>query len=199
MRYIRKTLKTEHLILRRPYLTDIDDLFVCTSNPNVTKYEGWRKHNSPMETLNFVNSLMECMELKCCNDYVIVEKESDRAIGIINLHDIDYEKDEGYIGYWIAEDCWHKGYATEAVAAFIGFMTKECKVRKILALCHPLNVYSAKALVKNGFEKLGTRPCNDFLKREDETYTETADFYGYTPPRGLFAGFISEILRKNNR
>lgn len=187
MKFKHKTLKTERLILRRPLLTDAEDLFVCTGNPAVSRYEGWRRHASPFETLNFVNNLILCYDEGFCYDFVIEEKATGRAIGVINLHDIDFTKDIGYIGYWLAEDVWGKGYGTEAATAFVDFFMKKAGIKVIYALCHPKNVGSYRLLEKIGFVPDGEKADTYFASRTDDTQTDLLlrfklsfdDFFSY--------------------
>ncbi len=171
LKFKHKTINTQRLKLRRPLLFDAEDLFVCTSNPNVVKYEGWRRHASPFETLNFVNNLMLCYDEGFCYDFIIEEKDSGRAVGVINLHDIDFTKDIGYIGYWLAEDVWGKGYGTEAARAFVEFFFKKAGINVIYALCHPKNTASYKLLEKIGFLPDGEKEDSYFAEREDDTKT----------------------------
>jgi len=177
LRFKHKTIKTERLKLRRPLLFDTDDLFICTSNPNVVKYEGWRRHASPFETLNFVNNLMACYDEGFCYDFIIEEKATGRAIGAINLHDIDFTKNIGYIGYWLAEDTWGKGYGTEAAKAFVDFFMRKVGFDTIYALCHPKNEASYRLLEKVGFIHIGEKPDSYFAQREDETKTDSLLLY----------------------
>jgi len=180
LKFKHRTIKTDRLKLRRPLLFDAEDLFVCTGNPNVCKYEGWRKHNSPFETMNFVNNLMLCYDEGFCYDFIVEEKSSGRAIGVINLHDIDFTKDIGYIGYWFAEDVWGKGYGTESASAFVDFFMRVAGIKTIYALCHPKNTASCRVLEKIGFVYDGEKKDDYFILRTDETKTDVLLRYKLT-------------------
>lgn len=168
-----RSLITSRLKLRRPYLSDTDDLFLCTGNPRVTRYEGWKPHGSPMETFAFLNNLCCLYDDGFCYDFIIEEKRTRRAVGAINLHDIDFTKDVGYIGYWLAEDVWGMGYGSEAAAAFVSYFLKKARIREIRALCHPQNIASRKILEKTGFTFIGEKEDSAFRDRPDETRSDT--------------------------
>lgn len=152
------TLKTKCLTLRRPYLTDVDDIFRCTGDINVCRFENWDVHKSEIETLSFINSLMCRFDENTCTDWIIERKKDKHAIGMINLHNIDKEEKTAEIGYWIARDCWGNNYATEAVSSLLNFAFKNLKLTCIYGLCHNQNKASLRVMEKCGMT---------FLRSED--------------------------------
>lgn len=62
---------------------------------------------------------------------------------------------EAEIGYEIAPDQWGRGYASEAVAAIVGFGIETLRVHRITAWLVADNVASARVLEKNGFQLEG--------------------------------------------
>jgi RimJ/RimL family protein N-acetyltransferase len=67
---------------------------------------------------------------------------------------VPMDNDEWEIGYHIAKAYAGKGYATEAVKAFMPVVMKELGITEILGICVVENVASIKVLEKTGFEKL---------------------------------------------
>lgn len=59
------------------------------------------------------------------------------------------------IGYFLAEDNWGKGIATESVEMLVKFLFEEVNVNRIQAEVMPANEVSKKVLLKNGFMKEG--------------------------------------------
>lgn len=59
------------------------------------------------------------------------------------------------IGYFLAEDYWGKGIATESVRMVVKFLFEEVNVNRIQAEVMPVNEVSKKVLLKNGFIKEG--------------------------------------------
>ncbi|MET3196689.1 RimJ/RimL family protein N-acetyltransferase [Bacillus sp. OAE603] len=60
------------------------------------------------------------------------------------------------IGYYLAEEYWGCGIATEAVSVLLAFLFNEGNVNRIQAEVMPQNELSKKVLQKNGFLKEGT-------------------------------------------
>lgn len=57
------------------------------------------------------------------------------------------------VGYHIAKAYAGKGYATEAVKAFLPVVMKELNISEILGICVSENISSIKVLEKTGFTK----------------------------------------------
>ncbi|PGA65448.1 GNAT family N-acetyltransferase [Bacillus pseudomycoides] len=103
----------------------------------------------------------------------IVSKESREIIGTITLR-IDKNNNRGELGYWIGQDYWGKGFATEAVNRIIHFGFIELDLNKIWASAISRNRSSIKVLKKSGLRKEGTLRQNRLLL---DTY-EDVDVYG---------------------
>ena len=72
-------------------------------------------------------------------------------IGYVQAVPMDDDKWE--VGYHIAKAYAGKGYATEAVKAFLAVVMKELEISEILGICVAENIASIKVLEKAGFEK----------------------------------------------
>lgn len=72
-------------------------------------------------------------------------------IGYVQAVPMDDDKWE--IGYHIAKAYTGKGYATEAVKAFLPVIMKKLDISEMLGICVAENAASIKVLEKAGFEK----------------------------------------------
>jgi RimJ/RimL family protein N-acetyltransferase len=72
----------------------------------------------------------------------------DRVAGNINTFEIDGQR---FIGYWIGQDCWGRGIASQAVAQ----MLKIDPHRPLRAYVAAENIGSIRALQRSGFVKIG--------------------------------------------
>ena len=72
-------------------------------------------------------------------------------IGYVQAVPMDDDKWE--VGYHIAQKYADKGYATEAVKAFLPIIMKELGITEILGICVAENIASIKVLEKVGFIK----------------------------------------------
>ena len=78
-----------------------------------------------------------------------VDGKPGGSIGV-TLKDDVYKK-TAEIGYFIAEEYWGKGAATEAIKQMVSFVQKEFDIVRIYAEVFEFNRASMKALEKNGF------------------------------------------------
>ena len=82
---------------------------------------------------------------------VIQEKATHKIIGNISLYQEDSRSKS--ITIWLMQDCWNKGYGTEAVSQTIEEL-KKTDLECIYATCDERNVSASKVLEKCGFELL---------------------------------------------
>ncbi len=80
------------------------------------------------------------------------DNENDKNIGYVQLCKLDDGNWE--IGYHIAKDFTGKGYATEAVKAFIPVMTKKLNLNAVYGICLAENTASVRVLEKCGFTQI---------------------------------------------
>lgn len=76
-------------------------------------------------------------------------------VGIIETMDLNQKVNVVTIGYFLAEEHWGKGIATEAVSTLVKFLFEEIDINRIQAEVMPANEVSKKVLLKNGFIKEG--------------------------------------------
>lgn len=67
---------------------------------------------------------------------------------------VPMDDDQWEVGYHIAKAYAGKGYATEAVIAFLPVIMKELNITEILGICIAENIASIKVLEKAGFVKV---------------------------------------------
>ena len=83
--------------------------------------------------------------------YPIITNDS-KNIGYIQLCQIDDGSWE--IGYHIAKQFTGKGYATEAVKAFLPAMAKKLNIKEVYGICLAENTASVRVLEKCGFVQI---------------------------------------------
>lgn len=83
--------------------------------------------------------------------YPVLRKEDVENLGYVQLVPIE----EGWeIGYHIAQTYTGRGYAAEAVRAFLPVMMKKLGLREVLGVCVAENAASRRVMEKCGFMKL---------------------------------------------
>ena len=63
----------------------------------------------------------------------------------------------GHVGYWLGEQYWDRGIATEVIAGFLVYIWETFDVKRLQAEVFAWNPASARVLEKNGFVREGTR------------------------------------------
>lgn len=82
--------------------------------------------------------------------YAVLTKAGGENVGYVQMAPI--EGDRWEIGYHIAKRCTGKGYATEAVRAFLPEMAKRLGIDEVYGVCLKDNAASRRVLMKCGFE-----------------------------------------------
>lgn len=108
-------------------------------------------------------------------DLGIFDSISERLIGKIALHSVDYGiQRSAYVSYWLDEEEQSKGYMTEALATIISFAFEEASLHRINLKIGEGNKASSKLAKKLGFKKEGTERKSLFI---DGKWLD-ADIYG---------------------
>jgi RimJ/RimL family protein N-acetyltransferase len=154
MKKAPERLATDRLVLRRPRAKDADAIFArYASDPEVTRFLGWRTHRSVADTKAFLGFSDAEWGRWPCGPYLLRARHDDTLLGSTGLaFETSYRAATGYV---LAKDAWGKGYATEALQAVVG-VARSVGVRRLYAICHTEHPASRRVLEKNGFLCEGT-------------------------------------------
>ncbi|MEH7356092.1 GNAT family protein, partial [Neobacillus drentensis] len=103
----------------------------------------------------------------------ITDKERGELYGAIALSN-NQKFNNGEIAYWIGEEFWGKGYATEAAQAILQFAFDEKQYHKLFARYFNSNPASGRVLQKLGMKKEGI--LIDHVRKENRY--EDLIYYG---------------------
>lgn len=84
--------------------------------------------------------------------YPIIKNDDGENIGYVQLCKLD--DGDWEIGYHIAKRFTGKGYATEAVKAFLPVMAKKLNIKEVFGICLAENIASVCVLGKCGFVQI---------------------------------------------
>ena len=84
--------------------------------------------------------------------YPVITNNEGKNIGYVQLCKLDEGTWE--IGYHIAKNFTGKGYATEAVKAFLPAMAKKLNIEEVYGICLTENTASVRVLKKCGFTQI---------------------------------------------
>ncbi|MEK5232190.1 GNAT family protein [Lysinibacillus sp. FSL K6-0232] len=150
------TLSSANLELKKIEDAHIEELFAIYDNDNVFEFCGIIPKHNRQTVQKMIGHFERDYQKKSRIKWGIFEKsQQEKLVGIIEAMDFQQKINMVTIGYYLAEDAWGKGIATEAVATIVKFLLEEVQINRIQAEVMPLNEASKKVLVKNGFLKEG--------------------------------------------
>lgn len=169
-------IETERLILRRFALEDADCMYEnWASDDAVTKFLVWPAHTSVDVTKRVLSGWIDGYQNKNKYEWCIELKESGEPIGSIGVAGINEKIWSAEIGYCIGRKFWHRGIATEALAAVMKFLIDEVGFRRIECRHDVKNPYSGEVMKKCGLKYEGTKIQGDW----DNSGICDCAFYGY--------------------
>lgn len=164
---------TFRLCLRKFTLQDTRDYFQIFSNPNICKFDDFE----PISLDKARSDVGRIVANYAVSDYKVDGDENEYAVElkgrrkVIGVLFAKQEQGSIYVGYHFNEKFHGKGYALEAMTAFIFWLHKNTG-REILAVTDTRNERSINLLLNMGFEFVRTvtkmiddRPVNEFLYR----------------------------------
>ena len=87
--------------------------------------------------------------------FAVTARADGQLVGSVGLRDIDREHSQAEMGFWIAVDCWGRGYATEGAQALLRFGFEALKLNRIYAHHMLRNPASGRVLEKIGMRQEG--------------------------------------------
>jgi RimJ/RimL family protein N-acetyltransferase len=149
-------LSLTHAVIRPFSETDIESLAARINNRNVAANMLLIPH--PYTLADARSFLTTCFSESECSNFAIADNTG--VIGGIGLKRAvpgfqDVQAHVAEIGYWLAEEYWNRGIATEAVVAFTEWGFRALGLRRICAAVFARNAASARVLEKAGYEYEG--------------------------------------------
>jgi RimJ/RimL family protein N-acetyltransferase len=146
-------VETDRLILRRPLRRDADAIFAgYASDPEATRYLGWRRHRSVQDTLHFLDFSASEWTHSPGGPYLIEVRASGQVIGSTGFaFETEYRASTGYV---LSRGSWGRGYASEALRGIVG-VSAAAGIVRLQAQCHVDHDVSARVLEKCGFVREG--------------------------------------------
>ena len=147
-------IETARLLLSRPEASHAAAIFGrYASDPDVTRFLGWPRHQSVADTQAFLTFSAQESERWPAGPYLIWSRSDGQLLGGTGF---GFETpEEAVTGYVLAKDAWGQGYATEALTAVVD-VARQISVRRLYALCHPEHRASLRVLEKCSFVRDGS-------------------------------------------
>lgn len=144
-------IKTERLVITKFTLDMVEAVHINSldeDNRRFTPDEVFETVEDAKDTVEFLMSVYESGDGPLVYPVLLLDGTN---IGYVQA--VPMDNDEWEIGYHIAKSFAGKGYATEAVKAFLPVVMNELNIREILGISVAENIASIKVLEKVGFTK----------------------------------------------
>ena len=147
-------LETERLLLEDWQADDWRAFRYIAANPQVMRFIGDGQIWDDERIQNWVRRQIDNQARYSFALWKLVEKTSQRLIGFCGLQFLA-QTGEVEIGWWLAEDCWGRGLATEAAKGVLSYGFATFSFKRVIAIAHPDNAASINIMKKLGmtFEK----------------------------------------------
>ncbi|MDQ0361754.1 GNAT family N-acetyltransferase [Breznakia pachnodae] len=162
---------TQRLEIRRFKNDDLNDIYNYLSDPEVVKYEPYKKLNKKQ-----CSEYLDAMISE--NDFwAIVLRKTNAVIGQVYLANSSPYLWE--LGYVFNSKYQHKGYASEAVTRLLHYVFEEQDAHRVSAHCNVKNKASWKLLERIGFRREGHFLQNVYFFTDEENQPLWQDTYEY--------------------
>ena len=152
-------IKTEHLTITTFSPDMAQTVYENSQDDDTRRFVPDEVYNSVEEAREAIEFLMSRYE---STDgpfvYPVITNNEGKNIGYVQLCKLDEGTWE--IGYHIAKNFTGKGYATEAVKAFLSAMAKKLNIKEVYGICLAENLASVRVLEKCGFTQIYQGPGN---------------------------------------
>ena len=138
-------IRTERLILRRATMDDVASMHAIMSNPVAMRYWSTPPHSEVVETVRWMASMVDADPAASDDFIVTLDGALIGKLGAWKLPEIGFLLDPAH---------WGRGYAAEALAAFIA-RRRALGSTELTADVDPRNTASIRLLEGAGFIETG--------------------------------------------
>lgn len=150
-----KTITTERLVLRIFQKSDAAAVTKLCNNYNIFKNTLYLPYPYSIDcALSWIEQHLENFNANKSYEFAITNKETGKLYGAIALSN-NQRFHNGELAYWIGEEFWGNGYATEAGKAVLEFAFIEKQYHKVYARYFNSNPASGRVIQKLGMIKEG--------------------------------------------
>ena len=140
-----EAIRTDRLLLRRARPDDVEPMHRIMSNPEAMRYWSTLPHETMAQTEAWIASMIEPAG-RDTDDFIL--ECGGEVIGKVGAWQLPE------FGYLLSPDVWGRGYAFEAVTAFVEHR-RRAGSSELTADTDPRNVASRRLLEKCGFQETG--------------------------------------------
>lgn len=150
-----KTITTERLLLRLFQKSDAISVTKLCNNYNLHKHTLNLPYPYTLDdALFWISNHLDNFHADKLYEFAITDKETGELFGAIALTN-NPKFYNGELAYWIGEQFWGNGYATEAAQALLQFGFEEKQYHKVFARYFKSNQASGRVMQKIGMSEEG--------------------------------------------
>ena len=145
-------IKTEILEIKEFNLEMVEDVHINSLDDDNRKFnpnEVFETIQDAQDTVEFLMSVYENGDGPLVYPIILSDGVNIGYVQAVPIYDDKWE-----VGYHIAKSYTGKGYATEALKAFLPIIMEKLNIKEILGICVIENIASIKVLEKAGFIKV---------------------------------------------
>ncbi|WP_026688924.1 GNAT family N-acetyltransferase [Alteribacter aurantiacus] len=165
----QNTLTTDRLLLRPFNRLDATRVTKHCNNYRIYRHTLYLPYPYLKEhALTWIDTHQNNFKLDKSYEYAVTLKKDGDLVGAIALTN-NQAFHHGELAYWIGEEYWGQGYATEAAQGIVDFAFREKEYHKVFARCFQSNPGSEKVLKKVGMKKEGVLKDHVFKEGQYES------------------------------
>ena len=148
-----ETFETERLALRHLRLSDADDMFDYTKDPEVCRFLNWGPYVERAQAASWIEAKLaktNPTDVLCG----IEEKATARLVGVVRIFNIDSPEGTAELSYILNPACQGKGYMTEACRKALEICFEILRVNTVYACIDRGNAASARVARRLGMEEV---------------------------------------------
>lgn len=148
-------IKTERLTITRFTLDMAQTVYENSQDDDTRRFVPDEVYNSVEEAREAIEFLMSRYDSADGPFvYPVIINEGGQNIGYVQLCKLELDEEAWEIGYHIVKDFTGKGYATEAVKAFLPAMAQKLNIKEVYGISLAENIASVRVLEKCGFTQI---------------------------------------------
>lgn len=141
-------LETNRLILRRLVMSDIQNLFVVASEPEVTRYITWETHRTLDDSRRFIQMVHDWYDRQEVLYWGVLRKSDLKLIGTCGIFEWVPRDARAELSYTLGRPHWGQGFASEIVSVLVKFGFETMQLNRLEGRCLLENSASAHVMEK---------------------------------------------------
>ncbi len=155
LKFLKSRYNINRIYLTKLSLKHIKDIHEYSCDKRFFKYFEYQKFEKENQTKKYIIEKLKDAKKGNTFWWSIALKESNKVIGTICIHKINFLRKTCEIGYGINPNYWNKGYFTETLKFLLKIFLKKNRFLRCQSITSKNNHSSIKGLLRCGFKREG--------------------------------------------